>query len=190
MTVTNEWDLPIPEVADQVPDPAPADGRDDEAPWGRTSSGKPRRKPGPKPGTKPAAPKPRAASSAPRKPKAPDYRTGVLGIIQLVAAPLVIAGRTNPVAMADAAALTVHAEALADGCQAVAESDARVAALLDRVLQVGPYAALIAPVVALGTQLAVNHGLVPTDLGQALGAAPPDVLIAHVTGQPAPPAAA
>jgi hypothetical protein len=112
----------------------------------------------------------------------------VKGLVQLVAAPLVIAGQRNKAALADAAALTAYADPLADGFQTVAENDARVAQVLDRVLQVGPYAAILAPLIGLVTQLGVNHGAIPTELGTQLGALPPDDLIAHVMG--AAPAAA
>jgi hypothetical protein len=108
----------------------------------------------------------------------------------LAAAPLAIAGQANVAALADAATLTVYADPVADGFQQVAETDARVAAVLDRVMQVGPYAAIIAPLIGLVTQLGVNHRLVPEALGAQLGAMSPAAIIEHVMGPAAAQAAA
>jgi len=164
-------------------------GKDAEAPYGRTASGNPRRKPGPRgPRSSSSSSTPRrpATPRTPRKPSMPDYRPGIVGIAQLVAAPLAIAGQRSPVALADAAAITVHAAPIAEGLQAAAQMDARVAAILDRVLQIGPYAMVVEPIVSLVVQLAANHEVIPITAARGLGAMSRDELIEHVTGIPAP----
>lgn len=182
----NEWDAGAGDAPADPPPPAP-DGKDPDAPWGRTSSGKPRGKPGPKGPRTARAPGRRSSSSSSgrRRPQTPDYATGVKGLVQLVAAPLFMAGQKNVVALADAATLVAYAEPLGAGAQAVAESDAKVAQLLDRILAVGPYAALLAPVMGLAVQLGVNHNVVPLEMGRGLGAAAPEEVIASVIGQQA-----
>lgn len=173
--------------------PAPSNGSktgDPTAPYGRTATGAPRGKPGPAKGTTtrnrrmPGAP-PKVTPRSPSASRAkPDYRPGINGLLQLAAAPLAMFGaRTGNVAyQADAAALVAYAPPLAAGLQSVADSDPRVAALLDRVLKAGPYAVILTPLVQLGMQLAVNHGLVPIELGAQVGAMAPQDLITAVTG--------
>lgn len=172
--------LEAPDVEPEPPAKTEVPGKDAGAPYGRDARGRPRRKPGPKPGAR--APR-KSAAARPATPKRTAYqnhRDGVAGILQLIAAPLAIAGQKNPVALADAAAITLHTPAVADGLAQVAEQDSRVAAILDRITQVGPYAAVIAPLVALGAQLAVNHSLIPRELGAQLGAHAPEAVIEHV----------
>jgi len=187
----NEWAPDAPAAGDApAPEPAPEpDPKDPDAPYGRTRSGAPRRKPGPKGPRTARAPgraRPSAtSSSARRRPQAPDYASGVRGLVQLVAAPMFLAGQRNPAALADAATLIVHADALGAGAQAVAEADSRVAQFLDRLLAAGPWAAMVAPLVALGVQIGVNHGLIPLETGRGLGAMAPEQLVEHVTGMPA-----
>jgi hypothetical protein len=173
--------------------PEPNATTDAEAPYGRRADGTPKAKPGRPKGSRsstgsPAAPRPpRPRSSTPRKAASkPDYRQGVAGLFQLAAAPLALAGQRNKALLADSATLIAFSEPMANGLQTVAEQDARVAAVLDRVLSVGPYAAVIAPLIGLCTQLAVNHGVIPVEVGQSMGAAHPDAVIEHVTGQRPP----
>ena len=110
----------------------------------------------------PAASSARTASTS-KKPAGPDYKAGILGLFQLVAFPLGLAAqRTHNVALAaDAATLTIHAEPVATGITTVAKQDERLAAILDRIMTVGPYGALLQPVMAMAMQLAANHGLIP-----------------------------
>lgn len=184
MTTADEWSVPADAPAPAVPAQTGPD-----APYGRRADGSPRAKPGRKPKGRPAAPRPpsaRSSSSAPRKPKTPDFRPGIIGLAQLVAAPLLIAGQMgNRAALADAGAITMHAPAIADGMQTTAEQDERFAAVLERVLAAGPWAALIAPVVGLAVQLGANHGLIPPAMAQMAGALPPDSLIEHLAAQQA-----
>ena len=166
-----------------------------EAPYGRTKDGKPRAKPGPAKGSAgvggrrrtPAAP---GRANTPRPPRAskPDYRPGIIGLGQLIAAPLgVIGARTGSVPLqADAAAVIAWSPPIADGLQSAADTDPRVAALLDRILKAGPYAVVLTPLIGLGLQLMVNHAVVPLEVAAAGGAMDPQELITAVTGLAAP----
>jgi len=172
---------------------APADGTDPEAPWGRKADGSPRAKPGRPKGTPDgaprtrtaqrkvriaaAAPKPRAKAAGAPKAKGPDYRPGIKGIMQVVAAPLMMAGMKNPAFAADAAAITVHADPIADAMQASAEAEPRFAAVLDRILTVGPYGALLAATMPLAAQILANHRVIPPAAAEAMGAMAPDALM-------------
>lgn len=163
---------------------------DPDAPWGRTETGQPKRKPGPPKGRRTGAPPApgRTPPRAPARAQRPDYRQSVFGLIQMIALPLGIAGaQTGSVPLkADAAALALHAEPLADGVQIAAEQDPRMAAILDRLLKAGPYAALMVPTLALLAQLGVNHGLLPLGLLAQIGVMPPEVLISVAAGEPIP----
>lgn len=131
--------------------------------------------------TPPTGPKGRArAATAPGKKPAPrpaartsqreDYRPRILGVLQLVALPLAFK------APADGAAVEMHAPNIAQALHDLAMEQPEVAAVLDRILKVGPYGALLTAVVPLLLQLAANHGAVPAGI---MGTVPPDVLLAH-----------
>ena len=157
MTAILDEPLPMPEIVGYEPD------RDRD-----TVTGKPRatpRRPG-RPRTNPTAPPPRKrAKPAPRQ-TAPDYRGALRGITQLVAFPLAY------VAPADAFAVTHHAPPIADALHNLALERPEVAAVLDRVMAVGPYGALIGACVPLLVQLAHNHGMLHEDQAVTLGAVP------------------
>lgn len=76
------------------------------------------------------------------------------GLGQIVQAGL-IAGKQY----ADAGALGIHWDNISKEVATLAEKQESVAKLIDPLLQAGPYAALIAVVLPLGLQLAVNHGI-------------------------------
>lgn len=160
-----------PEDIDGGPDEAP----DPDAPYGRNpKTGKPYSRP-PEWRAKLAETLARGratqAAKAPARKAAPkakakadggnDYRVGVLGLLQVPAFALGMASRWNPKLGLDAAAIGLHAPALADAVAATAAHDDRLAAVLDRVLAVGPYGALLGALLPLGLQLAANHGAIP-----------------------------
>jgi hypothetical protein len=81
----------------------------------------------------------------------------------------------RPVFAADAAAITIHAPNIASALNQLAQERPEIAAVLERVLQVGPYGVLIAAVAPLALQILANHGALPEG---ALGTIPQKQLIA------------
>lgn len=92
---------------------------------------------------------------------------------------------------ADAAAIGMHAEKIAPEVGKLASQNEKIAAGLDWIAESGPYAALIEVCIALGLQLAVNHGMLkhPERLASA-GVVHPDVLTAEMRAKMAETAAA
>lgn len=173
---------------------------DPEAPYGVKSDGTPRAKPGRRTGTPntrprkaaaPRAPQPAAPAKGRRKaPAEPDYRGGVMALVQVAATPLIVAGAKSETALADAAALTLHGPPIADALHTLALERPEVAAVLERLMQVGPYGVLIAAVVPLAVQLAANHGLIPEAAAAGMGAHPRGDLVAYMKQPADAPAAA
>lgn len=124
-----------------------------------------------------------AASSAPRArtagPRAPrggrvDYAKPLRGLGQLLAFPLSFV----PATRMDALAITAHWPAIADALDETAQNNVELAAVLDRVVKVGPYGALLTAVTPLLAQIAVNHGG-PLQLLRSMGAISPQLLMAR-----------
>lgn len=159
---------------------------DPEAPYGRKADGTPKARPGRKPadGSAPrqTAPKPGRKATTPRaRVAAPDYRAGIAGVLQVPTAALAMAGRFKPVLAYDAAAIAIHTPSIAEALNTLAQEEPRVAAVLDRVLAIGPYGAIVGVAVALTAQIAVNHKRLPAEAGAAFGAVEPDTLMASMT---------
>lgn len=168
-------------------DPTPNDSTPD-APYGIGLNGKPRKRPGRPVGAKkaaPAAPKPPGATRTASRPspRSTDYRAGVKGLLQLVATPLVIAGAKKPELLADGIAVEMHGDNLANALNETAKHVPQVAAALDKILAAGPYGLIIAAIIPLGAQIAVNHGFIPAQAAEAMGCVSRETLIASVTGQ-------
>lgn len=176
MTITDEPTLPISGPA------AGADGPDGEAPWGRRADGTPRAKPGVKPGArtagprKAAAPGPRKATGSASKTKAGgvDYRPAIIGLGHLpvgivsMAAKLIRDDRKRAAVQLDAIAVKVHLPGVAEAVNDVAQTNAKVANALDRIVSVGPYGAVIAAVAPILLQCLVNHGQMDPNPGMGL----------------------
>lgn len=161
-----EWDLPPVEPTD-IPGDAPDDqltGKalyeevtqqqrewaSQPAPYGRFKSGKPRKTP-PKGGAK--------APSAKRSVKGQvNYEEGVSQLLQTVAFGLTMLGTNNKAFLADGLIVAHHAPNIAGAIGQLANERPEVAAVLDRILAVGPYGVLIGAVVPLFMQAAANHG--------------------------------
>jgi hypothetical protein len=152
-------------------------GPDEDAPYGRLPDGTPRAKPGRKPGQKTGtgASRPRTRTTK-TTPALTNYRDPLLGLFQIPAGALAIAGMQKPVFAADAAAITIHAPNIAEALDQLAQERPEIAAVLDRVLQVGPYGVLIAAVAPLALQVLTNHGVIPIGV---MGTQHPQTLVAN-----------
>lgn len=104
------------------------------------------------------------------------YKEGLNGLLQLGA------GITLPFAPADAAAILEHGDNVSEAVADLAISDERIAALLDKVLVAGPYGAVLAAVVPMVAQFAVNHGMLPAGI---LGTRTPEHLVMGLLGEEA-----
>lgn len=157
--------FPLPErdgpklTADQMAERSP------EFPYGRRADGSPRSRPGPKSsGAAPrvaAAPRPRKTTRPAAKKSEPDYRAGIMGLLQIPAMGLTMIGRQtkNPALQADGYALAMHAPGLAEALNETAKAQPSVARALESIMKAGPYGAIIAAMVPLVMQLAANHGV-------------------------------
>lgn len=106
-----------------------------------------------------------------------DYRPGIMGMMQLPAGVLAFAGMSKPELAADAAVLTIHGPNVAEALNELAKERPEVAAVLDRVLSVGPYGLLIAAVMPMVLQILANHGVLPSGL---LGTVPKEALLSYM----------
>lgn len=120
-----------------------------------------------------------------RQPSAPEfsvsghnthdhYKKNVAGTLQIAGAMMF------PVAPADAAAVVMHSENISQSVADLAVSDSRIARILDRLLEIGPYGALISAVMPLAAQIMTNHGILKPG---NFGAVTPEECIAQVVGE-------
>lgn len=117
--------------------------------------------PTPPPATK-RKPSPRAAAAnsvAAQKAaeaRKTERKDGLDGIWGLAAFGLVMAGQP-----ADAGAFVYHGENVSVAAAEMAESNAQVARVIDFVVSVGPWAALLGAAMPLALQIMVNHKRIP-----------------------------
>jgi hypothetical protein len=105
------------------------------------------------------------SGSRSKKHVGPDYREGILGLLQLPAAALAFAGMNGkPELLADSTTIAMHAPNIANAVNDLALARPEIAAVLDRVMQVGPYSVLIAAMLPMVLQILTNHGIVPPGL--------------------------
>jgi hypothetical protein len=162
---TKQWQLPERDgaklTAEQMAERSP------KFPYGRRADGSPRSRPGPKSsGSAPrpvSAPRPRKTTrpAAAKKTNEPDYRAGIMGLLQIPAMGLTMFGRQskNPALQADGYALAMHAPGLAEALNETAKAQPAVARALESIMKAGPYGAIIGAMVPLVMQLAANHGV-------------------------------
>lgn len=159
------------QYGDPQPEPPPARKPDMRNAADRAAAGLPpiQRRTGAR---NPGAP-PRKPGRPTGKPQPKSYVAGIEGLGQLAAGALLF------VSPPDAAAVGFHTPPIAQALNDLAQQDPRVAAILDKLLQVGPYGALLASVMPLVLQILCNHGKVPVGL---LGTMDPDQLVTAFVG--------
>jgi len=167
-------------TAEQMAERAP------EYPYGRRADGTPRAKPGAKATAAPrlaAAPKPRKTARPAAKQTGPDYRPGIMGLLQIPIMGLSMIGRQtrNPALQADGMALAMHAPTLAEALNETARAQPAVGRALENIMKAGPYGAIIGAVVPLFMQLAANHKLM--NPAPAMGIHDPADLVAQNDAQ-------
>lgn len=127
--------------------------------------------------------RPRTAPSTAKKPAA-DLRAqrvdGVKGLVQIGAVVCLAMDQRTPPAdisfQADALVLVGNAEAIATAVADTCDKSERFAAIVDRVTEAGPYAALVAVAFSVGAQIARNHGV---SFAASLGTVAPEQIVAQ-----------
>lgn len=133
-----------------------------------------------RPPTAPPAPTPRKATSTKRG--STDYRPGLTGLFHVAATPMLMQNKNLPLKL-DGMALLMMGEELAEGFNHLAQLRPEVAAACDKLIQVGPYGAILAPVMKFAAQVVENHGLAPVQVTRAMGAVSREELEARLVQQ-------
>lgn len=76
----------------------------------------------------------------------------------------------------DAGAIGMHGPKLASEVVALAENNSKVASKVDLLIEIGPYAGIVAAAIPFLAQLFVNHGIVKAELFANAGVVPPEQL--------------
>lgn len=95
-----------------------------------------------------------------KKTAAPSYEEGINSLFQVGAFGLMMAaGDHNKPVLADSKALAEHGPGIAQALDMLAQEKPEVAAVLDKILAVGPYGLVLSAVAPLAMQIARNHGV-------------------------------
>jgi hypothetical protein len=94
-----------------------------------------------------------------------DYRPAVLAACQIPIMALSMVGKftDNEAFSMDAATIQLNAAAIAEFAQGSATESESIAALLDKLMVVGPYGAGAVLILGIGAQIAANHKVIPTN---------------------------
>jgi hypothetical protein len=117
-------------------------------------------------------------AAEPEKTLREQREEAVNGIFQLVGLGAIVLGQ-----FADAGAIDLHAPAIAKETADLAETNEQVAKGTDMLLQVGPYAALIAVGMPLVFQVLANHNIIPWEKMPGTNVVSPDILESRVKTQ-------
>lgn len=163
--VTQEFDFEAAEVTEAPPMPAPdlacvVCGR--ELVYGG-------RGPKPKYCADHKKSKSSSGSTRPKKTKnGTDYTEGIAGLLSLPATALYVAGTAgkepNLALIADANAIAIATPKIAVAVSDLANERPEIAAVLDKILKVGPYGALLTAVVPMVAQILANHKVIPAGI--------------------------
>lgn len=172
-------------MSDTMDAPTPADLGDGTVAVNK--DGTVRKKPGPKPGTrKPAA---RAKAPGVRAPVAPtkapelDFRSAIVGLLQIPQALIGIGARfvkneqTKTALILDGMTIGVHSGNIANALNTTAQTEESLAKLLDKLSTVGPYSLVIMAVMTPTLQILANHGAIAPN--PQMGVLPPEDLVAR-----------
>lgn len=115
---------------------------------------------------------PGTTASRKKKSYGTDYTEGVTQLLSMPAAILGIVGsQTNNLPLvADAKVVDHYAPHIATAVNDLAQERPEVAAVLDRVLKAGPYAALMGAVVPMAMQILANHNILKPGMGGTMSA--------------------
>lgn len=102
----------------------------------------------------------------------------VNGVFQLGQLGLVMFGQ-----YADAGAIGMHGPPIAHEVAELAKNNSQVAKGVDLLLQVGPYAGLVAAIMPLVLQLMANHEVIPADKMSGANIVKPEVLESQIKTQ-------
>lgn len=81
---------------------------------------------------------------------------------------------------ADAGAIGMHGPQLSSEILALAENNSKIASKVDLLIEVGPYAGIVAAAIPFLAQLFVNHGVAKAELFANAGVVPPETLAQHM----------
>lgn len=126
--------------------------------------------------TPPPVTAPKRTPSA-RQSKTAQARTeAVGGVFQMLGFGCMLAGN-----LADAGAVSKHSDNITTEIVKLADSDEKIANVIDKLANVGPYGALITALIPLATQLLVNHDRFAASPGMSqMGVVPKAALEAEV----------
>lgn len=93
-----------------------------------------------------------------------DRTEGLMVLVSVAQSGCVITGQ-----LADAGAIAVHGKPVATEIARLAAHDERIARMCDTLIAITPYTALIAAVMPLALQVAVNHGMIKAEAVSSLG---------------------
>jgi hypothetical protein len=112
------------------------------------------------------------ASSSPKKTVKEERTEAINGLGQLAQAPLLATKQ-----YADAGAIGVHWNGIAEEIAGLAESQPAIANVIDPLIKIGPYTGLVMAILPFFAQIAVNHGRIAAG---AMGTVPGNSLAAQI----------
>lgn len=108
---------------------------------------------------------------SPNRSKAELRREALNGVLQVGQLAALTFGQFS-----DAGAIGMHGPKLVSEVVSLAESNSKVASKVDLLIEVGPYAGIVAAAIPFLAQLFVNHGMVKAEMFANAGVVPPDQL--------------